>query len=560
MQRRSQGPPEYSLNLEIDRTLRGVRNLYQELGEFEQDPLDTSSTSTGSMGDENPVPLFRDFGAPENYELTSGIRLPTTNTNFTIHPHYTNMVLQNQFTGMAHEDPIEHLNRFLELCAMVQTNQVTQDYIRMHLFRHSLSGRAYRWLKNLKPQSLTTWSEVASAFLKKFISEEKTAEKRRKIAMFQQEDGESLSEAWERFNEYVRACPNHEYSKNQLIRTFYDGLDPIPKSHLNAACGGQISKVPQAELEDKIEEVMRACAWGGQSRATTKKPEKYDLDPEQLKAFMEQIVEKKMGKSQAASTSTPSTKAPVFSCEQCGGTNHDASYCGGRDFHPEQVAAMGYQYNQRDFRDNVRGNQRPYEQGGQSNYTNNNSNQGGYYNHPNHPNRQPFNKPPFNQNFNPPQNHPNPPFPNPSMPHHAPTQDTQLILDKFKNLQREMSGFQKELGQQSTQIKEINSHQKMTDTQIAQLADKVAQLSNDKLPGQPSPNPASHSVNAIHLRSGTAYDGPTVEQQINEEAPQSEEGKEVEEEVMVDSSNAKGGNDGQEMGVTKARRRIGGEK
>ncbi len=87
---------------------------------------------------------------------------------------------------------------------------------------------------------------------------------------------------------------------------------------------------------------MRDCAWGGQTRAAPKKPGKFELDPEQLKGFMEQIVEKKMAKSQGGSTSAPSIKAPVFSCDHCGGRNHDSSYCGGRDFQPEQVAAMGY--------------------------------------------------------------------------------------------------------------------------------------------------------------------------------------------------------------------------
>ena len=117
-----------------------------------------------------------------------------------------------------------------------------------------------------------------------------------------------------------------------------------------------------------------------------------------------------------------------------------------------------------------------------------------------------------------------------------------------------MSGFQRELSQQGTQIKEINSHQKMTDTQIAQLAEKVAQLSNDKLPGQPSTNPASHSVNAIHLRSGNAYGEPMVEHLNNQEAPISEGDKEVEGEVIVESSSVKGDDDSQAKSGDKGKR------
>ncbi|XP_021721943.1 uncharacterized protein LOC110689463 [Chenopodium quinoa] len=166
--------------------------------------------------------LFREFGNPEDYELTGGILLSVTETNFTIHSQYTRMVQAEQFSGSPSEDPIEHLDRFLELCAMIQTNQVSQEYIRMHLFRQSLAGRAKKWLKQVKPNSLTTWREIVQAFLKRFISEEKTSEMRRKIASFEQEAEESLSEAWERFKELVQACPHHEYNQSLLMRFFYD--------------------------------------------------------------------------------------------------------------------------------------------------------------------------------------------------------------------------------------------------------------------------------------------------------------------------------------------------
>ena len=211
--------------------------------------------------------LFREFGNPEVYELTSGILLPTTESNFTIHPQYARMVQVEQFSGSASEDPIEHLDRFLELCAMMQTNEVSQDYIRMHLFRQSLTGRAKKWLKLLKPNSLTTWKDVAKAFLKRFISDEQTAKMRRKIASFEQEPDETLGEAWERFKDMIRACPNHGFNHNLLMRFFYDGLEPISRTNLDAGAGGQLIKIPQSQVEATIEEVATSYSWGGQRRS-----------------------------------------------------------------------------------------------------------------------------------------------------------------------------------------------------------------------------------------------------------------------------------------------------
>ncbi|XP_021746870.1 uncharacterized protein LOC110712724 [Chenopodium quinoa] len=160
------------------------------------------------VGQENDV-LLREFGNPEDYELTGGILLPVTETNFSIHPQYTLMVQSKQFSGSASEDPIEHLDRFLELWAIMQTNE-----------------------------------DVLKAFLKRLISEEKTAEMRRKIASFEQDADESLGEAWERLKELVQACPHHEYNQGLLMRFFYDGLEPMSRANLDAGAGGQLIKIP----------------------------------------------------------------------------------------------------------------------------------------------------------------------------------------------------------------------------------------------------------------------------------------------------------------------------
>ncbi|CAO2815917.1 unnamed protein product [Amaranthus hypochondriacus] len=70
------------------------------------------------------------------------------------------------------------------------------------------------------------------------------------------------------------------------------------------------------------------------------------------------------------------------------------------------------------------------------------------------------------------------------------------------------------------QIQEINAHGKMVDNQLAQLANSPPP---PLFPGNAQPNPAAqssnaqHSAKAIHLRSGTAYEGPSMPQ---EDAPE----------------------------------------
>ncbi|XP_021745538.1 uncharacterized protein LOC110711466 [Chenopodium quinoa] len=518
MLRRSQGPPTHDLDLDIDRTLRRVRRLFVEQTGEEEEFFDSSSDISSDMGDANGA-LFGDFGNPGSHELQCGILLPTTETNFTIHPHYTQMVRGDQFSGAAHEDPIEHLDKFLETCALIQTNQVTQEYIRMHLFRYSLTGKAYRWLKNLKPSSLATWRDTAKDFLNKFIPEDKSTELRQKISSFRQERYESLGEAWDRFKEYVRACPHHEFDKQLLIKFFYDGLDDIPKQNLNSGCGGHISKVPQAQLEDTIEEVVRYYSTsGGRRRGEERASGKFELDQGSLKALMEQVIDKKLGNSQGSSSSS-TNQVHSFSCENCGGTNHDISYCGGRD--PEHVAAMGYMNNQRDNwrAPNANYGNRFQDASGPSH----NTGQMAPFPNPNasnHP-RAPFKQGPPNQfqNFQ----------PNPSM-QNDPNQ--QMIMETLNRIQSSLSAMDQRITNSERKAdqrhQEVTAHQKMMDNQVAQLAERVTNLANEKLPGQPTTNPATtHHIKAISLRSGKSYEGPRSDQSEHNKEGEEQEVEEV---------------------------------
>ena len=51
------------------------------------------------------------------------------------------MVQQNQYGGLAHEDPNVHLAIFLEICDTIKMNGVREDVIRMRLFPFSLRDK-----------------------------------------------------------------------------------------------------------------------------------------------------------------------------------------------------------------------------------------------------------------------------------------------------------------------------------------------------------------------------------------------------------------------------------
>ncbi|XP_021753663.1 uncharacterized protein LOC110719060 [Chenopodium quinoa] len=90
------------------------------------------------------------------------------------------------------------------------------------------------------------------------------------------------------------------------------------------------------------------------------------------------------------------------------------------------------------------------------------------------------------------------------------------------------------------QMQEVKAHNKMVDSQLAQLAERVPFNSPSTLLGQSQTNPSNimkpDSCKAITLRSGTSYEGP--KEGASEERKEGEESvgenKEVEDEKVVE--------------------------
>ncbi|GJW51498.1 hypothetical protein Tco_0092849 [Tanacetum coccineum] len=57
---------------------------------------------------------------------------------------------------------------------------------------------------------------------------------------------ETFYEAWDRFNDLLRACPHHGYSKLHQLDTFYNALNSNDQDSLNSATGGNfLDKMPR---------------------------------------------------------------------------------------------------------------------------------------------------------------------------------------------------------------------------------------------------------------------------------------------------------------------------
>jgi Retrotransposon gag protein len=117
------------------------------------------------------------------------------------------------FNCLTHEDPNQHLVMFEELCNTVKINGVEPEAIKLRAFLFSLGDKARDWLRSLDTGTIRTWDQMSDTFLSKYFSPSKTYVIRAQIINFRQRGGESLSEAWDIYQELPRLCPHHGLDK-----------------------------------------------------------------------------------------------------------------------------------------------------------------------------------------------------------------------------------------------------------------------------------------------------------------------------------------------------------
>ncbi|GJZ91230.1 reverse transcriptase domain-containing protein [Tanacetum coccineum] len=131
--------------------------------------------------------------------------------------------------------------------------------VKLMLFPFSLEGAARIWLEKEPPRSILTWDDLVSKFINKFFPPSKTTNLRNEITRFQQRFDETFYEAWDRFNDLLRACPHHGFSELHQLDTFYNALNSNDQDSLNSATGGNfLDKMPRDCLRI-IESKSKVC-------------------------------------------------------------------------------------------------------------------------------------------------------------------------------------------------------------------------------------------------------------------------------------------------------------
>nr|GEW71931.1 reverse transcriptase domain-containing protein [Tanacetum cinerariifolium] len=170
--------------------------------------------------------------------------------NFELKHGLINLVQNKHFFRHDKEDLHAQIRYFNKITSTMRVSNVTSSSIKLILFLFSLEGAARIWLEKEPPRSILTWEDLVTKFINQFIPPLKTTNLRNEITRFQQRFNESFYEAWDRFNDLLRACPHHGFFELHQLDTFYNALNVNDHDSLNSAAGGNfLDKMPRECLK-----------------------------------------------------------------------------------------------------------------------------------------------------------------------------------------------------------------------------------------------------------------------------------------------------------------------
>ncbi|KAI4332189.1 hypothetical protein L6164_017119 [Bauhinia variegata] len=150
---------------------------------------------------------------------------------------------------------------------------------------------------------------------------------RTEITTFHQQEGESLSDAWECYNEILRRCPHHSFEFWIQVQSFYNGLLPHARSMVYAATVGDLNfKTPEQAWN--LLEMMANNDYQRQGERVVAKKGIMEVDTLNALLAQNKIMTQQLANlsKKVESLNISVVSFPSISCDFCGG-NHSSGEC-----------------------------------------------------------------------------------------------------------------------------------------------------------------------------------------------------------------------------------------
>ncbi|KAK1681236.1 hypothetical protein QYE76_042084 [Lolium multiflorum] len=190
--------------------------------------------------------------SPDPKFATSPINIRDKDYDFSLDLSHIAIVEKTPFCGTEKESAVEHMTELSTLSGLFSDDIKMRTYFVAKIFPFSLKDDAKTWYNNLPPGSIKSPKELLDVFFRKYFPASAQHAALQRIYNFDQEDGEKLPEAWARFCSLIRAQPDHDLEKHDLLDIFYSGLTIESRAYLDSCAGCVFRKRRREELLAKI--------------------------------------------------------------------------------------------------------------------------------------------------------------------------------------------------------------------------------------------------------------------------------------------------------------------
>ncbi|KAK1602178.1 hypothetical protein QYE76_017000 [Lolium multiflorum] len=195
--------------------------------------------------------------SPDPKFATSPINIRDKDYDFSLDLSHIAIVEKTPFCGTEKESAVEHMTELSTLSGVFSDDVKMRTYFVAKIFPFSLKDDAKTWYNNLPPGSIKSPKELLDVFFRKYFPASAQHAALQRIYNFDQEDGEKLPEAWARFCSLIRAQPDHDLEKHDLLDIFYSGLTIESRAYLDSCAGCVFRKRTPDDAEELLAKIGR---------------------------------------------------------------------------------------------------------------------------------------------------------------------------------------------------------------------------------------------------------------------------------------------------------------
>ncbi|KAK1693883.1 hypothetical protein QYE76_010580 [Lolium multiflorum] len=195
--------------------------------------------------------------SPDPKFATSPINIKDKDYDFSLDLSHIAIVEKTPFCGTEKESAVEHMTELSTLSGLFSDDIKMRTYFVAKIFPFSLKDDAKTWYNNLPPGSIKSPKELLDVFFRKYFPASAQHAALQRIYNFDQEDGEKLPEAWARFCSLIRAQPDHDLEKHDLLDIFYSGLTIESRAYLDSCAGCVFRKRTPDDAEELLAKIGR---------------------------------------------------------------------------------------------------------------------------------------------------------------------------------------------------------------------------------------------------------------------------------------------------------------